>query len=332
MLLFLASVIEQLDLALEQLAKQDAHSSRFGLMLTDNALELVLHQLVKYKRAEAGSWRYREQPYPHAAQLKQAYLGSFSDKIAFARRVDLLDETAARSFNILHDYRNTVYHAGLAHEQILGALARFYFAAACATIARYEPLGLSWGSGQALPERAAKYFAGDRMFPGSHAEFVAACDTMAAACGHDPADLIAQLADDLDQIVEDMDACLQIVADGVYEGQRTTRDRAIVELQTWELAFEPAGQAFAAERGVTGNPLVLADFLAANYPLVTRRDPIPAWTAQGRRLRANRDQHRALDQYQAFIERTGPLRAALEQSAAAAEAEMDAAYDRYRGK
>ena len=47
MLLFLASVIEQLDLALEQISKGDVHYARFGMMLTDNAVELILHLGVK---------------------------------------------------------------------------------------------------------------------------------------------------------------------------------------------------------------------------------------------------------------------------------------------
>jgi len=49
MLLFLASVIEQLDLALEQISKVDVHYARFGMMLTDNAVELILHQIAKDK-------------------------------------------------------------------------------------------------------------------------------------------------------------------------------------------------------------------------------------------------------------------------------------------
>jgi hypothetical protein len=35
MLLFLAAVLEQLDLALEHVSKRDVHNARFGLMLTD---------------------------------------------------------------------------------------------------------------------------------------------------------------------------------------------------------------------------------------------------------------------------------------------------------
>jgi len=60
MIMFLAGVLEQLDLALEHIAKGDDHNARFGLMMTDNALELVLHQITKDKRSDAAGWRYRE--------------------------------------------------------------------------------------------------------------------------------------------------------------------------------------------------------------------------------------------------------------------------------
>jgi hypothetical protein len=49
MLLFLATVLEQLDLAFEHVSKRDIHNARFGLMLVDNAVELVLHQIAKDK-------------------------------------------------------------------------------------------------------------------------------------------------------------------------------------------------------------------------------------------------------------------------------------------
>ena len=45
MLRFLANTLEQLDLALEYVIKGDANNGRFGLMLTDNAVEITLHQI-----------------------------------------------------------------------------------------------------------------------------------------------------------------------------------------------------------------------------------------------------------------------------------------------
>jgi hypothetical protein len=59
--------------------------------------------------------------------------------------------------------------------------------------------------------------------------------------------------------------------------------------------------------------------------------PISSWEAQAKKLRGEPDAQ-TLDHYQSFVKQTGPLRSALEQSAAAAEAEIEAASDRMRGK
>jgi len=332
MLLFLAGIVEQLDLALEHLGKRTVHDARFSLMMTDNALELVLHQIVEDKRREAGSWQYREKPYPYETQLRKAYLGSFSDKVAFARIEAGLDDKTARTFNILHDYRNDLYHAGLAHESILQTLAQFYFNTACVHLSSYEPKWFGWASSQKMPDRAQKYFTGDRSFPGKPEDFAKACDTMAKSFDFDAGNVSEILADDLDRIIEDIDACIQVVSDGVYEGQQTSRDEAVLSTQAWDMAFSDEGREFAAKKGFEGNPLQIGDFLIQEFPFRFRNDPIAGWQAQSKKLRANADPHAALDHYQSFVMHTGPLRSALERSAAAAEAAIDAEIDRMRGK
>lgn len=332
MLLFLAGIVEQLDLALEHLGKRTVYDARFSLMLTDNALELVLHQIVEDERREEGSWRYREKPYPYETQLRKAYLGSFSDKVAFARLEAGLDDKTARTFNILHGYRNDLYHAGLAHESILQTLAQFYFNTACAYLSAYEPKWFGGASSLKVPDRALKYFTSDRSFPGKPEDFAKACDAMARSFDFDEGNVSEILADNLDQITEDTDACLQIVSDGVYEGQQISRDEAVLSTQAWDMAFNDEGRAFAREKGFEGNPFQIVDFLMREFPFRFRNDPIPGWQAQSKKLRSNADPHAALEHYQSFVMQTGPLRAALERSAAAAEATIDAEIGRMRGK
>ena len=333
MLLFLAGVVEQLDLALEHLNKGDAHNARFGLMLTDNALELVLHQIAKDKRSDAASWRYQANPYPYEAKAKKAFLGRFPEKISFAKLDGGLDAESARTFTILHDYRNDVYHAGLAHEQILHTLAVFYFKATCDFLGTYQSHGIGWGSANRMPERAKKYFKGQgSSMPGKREDYPEACRTLAAACGHDPRALIDALADDVEKIADYMDTCLQIVADGVYVGQQVSRDQAILDTQAWDVAFEDDGKAFLRSRQFKGSVLAAVQLIAAEYPFKVRRDPVPSWQEKAKKLRRASNPHIALDHYQAFVTQTASLRAAIEQSAGAAEAEIEAASDRMRGR
>ena len=55
MLMFLATLLEQLDVALDHVSKRGVHDARFGLMLTDNAVELVLHQIATDKARDLKS-------------------------------------------------------------------------------------------------------------------------------------------------------------------------------------------------------------------------------------------------------------------------------------
>jgi len=72
--------------------------------------------------------------------------------------------------------------------------------------------------------------------------------------------------------------------------------------------------------------------LAEAYPSIVRKDPVASWQKRAATLRAEKNPHRALQQYSSFMSETDGLREMLSQSAEAAEAEIDAAIDRMRGK
>jgi len=93
MLLCLASVLEQLDLALEHVLKCDVHNARFGLMLTDNAVELVLHQITKGKSADLRMFTNKREGYPHESALIKTLGREFDAKVKFARIEGCLDDT-----------------------------------------------------------------------------------------------------------------------------------------------------------------------------------------------------------------------------------------------
>ena len=68
MLMFLATVLDQMDLALEHIQKSTVHDARFALMLTDNAVELVLHQIAKDQQA-----RFKAHPFLAEKYRKRAF-------------------------------------------------------------------------------------------------------------------------------------------------------------------------------------------------------------------------------------------------------------------
>lgn len=161
MLDFLANNIEQLALARDHISAGDANNARFGLMLTDNVVEITLHQTAldakMLEEVGSSSWLHRE-PYEHAKTLGDAVGRYFSPKVRFARASGKLDEEAARTIKVAHKFRNDVYHLGLQHESVLPVVSRFYFVVACGFLADYRPNFYGYTVGKELPARAKAYF------------------------------------------------------------------------------------------------------------------------------------------------------------------------------
>ena len=321
-----------MDLSLEHLLKGDIHNARFSLMLTDNAVELILHQIAVDQQDHLRLSRWQNEKYARQKALDKALLRNFSDKVRFGRIAEKISLLEANTIDVMHEFRNELYHVGLSHEEILPALSRFYFFTACKVIGRYKPRYNSWGSRLIIPERAKKYFKPDRFgAPGSSDQFQSACEVLAKGCGHEDGALVGILADQVDRIIKQQDVCIGIVADGVYQGQQRTRDRSIIESQAWSMAFTDEGRAFILRRNWSGSILAAVDFLADNYPFKFNRDPIPSWQKQAKNLRTKRDCHAALAHYNSFMLETADLRGIIEQSARAAEAEIDSAIEHMRG-
>jgi len=333
MLKFLADVLDQMDLALEHIQKGSVHDARFGLMLTDNAVELAIHELAKEKHAELKAWTHMRDKYPHKKELEEAMGRSFEAKLKFAKLEGVVTEEQARTIALMHDFRNELYHVGLQHEAILPHLARFYFSVACDVLGDY-PIGCFWYSDNIqLPDRSKKYFTSqDEYTPAEMGDFAKACRRMEAECGHNKGETIRTLADHMDDIIAENDICLEIVAGGVYDGQQRTRDQATVECQTWPLSFGREGRDFAKANGFSGRSFrELLDWLGANYPLRFKKDPVPGWQKQAARLRSKGNPHTALENYAAFMEHTAQIREAFSESAATAEREIDRLIDERRG-
>ena len=161
MLDFLTTNVEQLDLALEHISHGDANNARFGLMLTDNAVEITLHRIALDEELAARQRWYDPKPYEHAAQLRKALGKDFAPKVKFAKTLGKLGVENAKTISICHKFRNELYYVGLQHEAVLPAVSRFYFGIACGFLAKYSPDAIWYREGQELPRRAKAYF-GDR--------------------------------------------------------------------------------------------------------------------------------------------------------------------------
>jgi len=106
---FYAAILDQMDLALEHIEKGGVHDARFGLMLTDNAVELAMHELATAQHSELKMWRHLAEKYPHKQELAEAMGQSFEAKLKFARIEKMVTDEQARTVTIMHEFRNQLY-------------------------------------------------------------------------------------------------------------------------------------------------------------------------------------------------------------------------------
>ena len=329
MLLFLANTLEQVDLALEHVVKGDENNARFGLMLTDNAVEITLHQIAVDKMNRLKQFTYLREQYEDIPALERALGQHFGSKVKFAKIEGKLSDDMAESISVLHNFRNEVYHRGIQHEPVLPTLAIFYFKIACNFLEAYSPPFLSWGSHLKLPERTEQYFTGDRMMPGSVEEFRSAYEMLGESVGYEPSMISENLADHMENIVEEQDSCIDVIATG--GPNRLTRDNAVIETQAWPLAFSEEGKRFAHTNGWDGGSVAeYVEWFATNYPLKFRRDPIPAWQKRIEAVRREGNPHKALKRYRSFMDQTAAIREMVYESTSQVEAYIDEQIERMR--
>jgi len=330
MLKFLASNIEQVDLALDHISKGDANNARFGLMLIDNVVEITLHQLAQDKQNEVRSWMYRDESYEHTDALTAALGQHFEPKVKFARIVGKLGAEESETLRILHSFRNDVYHIGVQHEAILPAISRFHFKIACEFLGRYSPSWISYSPGMALPERARKYFKDQRWFPDAIEEYHDACVSLGNKLALDSAEFAAVLAEHLDDVIEQQDTAIDMISTG--GPRKSSRDDAVAKTMAWKIAFTDKGKAFAQEHGWSeGSVLDFVKWIETNYPISIKTDPIAAWQKRAHAIRHEKNPHKAVKKYRDFMIQTADIRALLEEAHAQVEQYIDEQIDRMRG-
>ncbi len=332
MLLRLAQILEQLDLAQEHLQHGDPNNARFGLMLTDNALEISLHRLALHEDQRAQQRRWQpDYVHPHAPALAAALGQDFGAKVRLAQRLGLVSAEEAGSIRIGHAFRNETYHVGVQHEAVLHSVALFYFHVSCAVLGRITPGFFGWSSSDKLPDRAAKYFTGDGFMPGRMGDYERACADLSAGCGHDPVELIAELARHMAEVVEEQDASLDFLSNDAPNP--SPRRDVVVELQAWALAFGEAGQKFLSN--LSSPPRSVFDrvkTIGEEFPGLVRSDPIAGWRRRATGLARETNPHRALHLYRAFMDQTLELRRAIDEAALGLDAHIQNEIDRMRGK
>lgn len=328
---FLADHIDQMDLALDQLAMRDRNFDRFALMLIDNAVELALHQYAQDRNYENDKWERYETPRNDPRVVAAALGPHFDAKLKLARGMALLPNEVCESIQYLHTFRNTAYHRGLRHERILHSLALFYFKNACLVLASYSPMFWSSTSRDQIPHRATKYIGKPNLLECREA-FQAAWKRLREVAESMTDTLIADLHGDMKETIDGVDDQLQFLADDSPDGKKS-RKQVIIECQAWPFASSEEGKAYAkANQGPKTSIREYVEWITSSYPWPTKTDPIPSWRRRLNSLHCESNPHVALKKYCEFMSQTEDLRALISESASELDAHIQHLIDAARGK
>lgn len=331
MIQFLADAIDQLDLALDQLAVGDRNFDRFALMLVDNVAELTLHRFAQDKASENELWSALRQARHDPKAVEKALGQHFEAKVKFAAKLSLVDQATADSVLYLHAFRNTAYHRGLRHEGILHSLAIFYFRCTCALLIAYEPRSWSWGSSTAPSHRAKKYLGTSPYYGLPNDRFRAAYLRLSEVADDMPDNLVEDLARDVTSTVDSVDSAIEFLS--TDSPQPMSRDAVVRHSQAWASASTPEAQQFARENGCTASTIGgYVSWLQEHYRFAFPVDPIPSWRSRVASLRGERDYHQALKKYCEFMRQTEDFRATIQESAAQLDGYIEQQVDEARGK
>jgi hypothetical protein len=312
---FLADQVDQMDLALDQLAMKDRNFDRFACMLIDNVVELTLHQHARAKDYENRLWRTIDKP-KYDPQLVTPALGQrFDAKLRLARATQMIPAETADSIHHLHAFRNVVYHAGMRHEGILHPIAIFYFLNACTVLKGFSPNYWSSSSRDQISHRAIKYLGGTVKIFKQKEAFLAAYSRLEQVAQSLGDTLVVSLHSDLSETIQRTNKQLDFLADD--SPKPTTRREAVIQAQAWPFAFTTEGEEWARANGcsATGVHDYVA-WLSKAYPWPAKSDPIPGWKKRLAQLKVEQDPHKALRKYSDFMKQTEEIRGHIDEAAA----------------
>ena len=287
MIQFLADNVDQLDLALDQLAMKDRNFDRFAILLTDNIVELTLDKYAQDKKDLMQNGLL-----PYDPQIKKALGQKFPEKVTFAKD-KLIDQTTSESIKKLHFFRNTSYHQGLRHEGVLHSLAIFYFRNTCTLLKAYNPPDWMWRSSNKISHRSMKYLG--TLSSGNPSEhFMAAYERLDELGSSIEENLIADLTADMSSEITSVDENIHLIA--ANDTDQKERDSAVIFGQAYYEVENPRKQ-IENEYTTAKSKKNLLDWLIDDYNWEIKTDPIPEWRSKQNILARETNYHKALEQY-----------------------------------
>lgn len=331
MIQFLADQLDQMDLALDQLAMRDRNLDRFAIMLIDNVVELALHthaENLSYTidyHSQLGKKSFNK----HI--VKEALGQQFDRKIKLAKISEMVQPEICDSIGYLHSFRNTAYHSGRRHEGILHSLAIFYFKIACTVLKEFRPFVWSSCSSDKISIRAMKYI-GNMDFMGSKENFSSAWSRMMEIAEAFEDTLVSDLHADMDATITTVDNAVEYLIEN-DAGLNGDRQRAIINVQACALLHTAAADSFLQSRNAESScNRKNLEYLIANFNWTYKTDPIASWKSRLKSLSNEKCPHKALKKYCDFHTQTEQIRLDIREAAFQLDLTIQDQIDRYLDK
>ena len=326
---FISNLINQLDLAIDQLSLNDVNHDRFALILVDNAIELTLHNYAVSCSSNT-MLKLLGKKDEYEDLIKQALGWNFDLKAKLAYEKGIISQEYYETILILHSYRNKSYHLGLKDEKIIHSLAIFYLITVCEILRDYKSNGISASSTDTLSIRAAKYI-GKIDCMRNNFDLYNSCFTRVLDVAENlKFNLKEDLYSSMEDIINENDSHINYLLDNP---DNKDRDRVIIDCQCAEIAFTEKAKKFAKEKGFESNYTAeYLNWIISNYPFEVKKDPIPNWTKRLNSLKDTTGNHKILKKYHDFILQTQDLRDKILKSVESYDNYINMAIDMARGK
>ena len=325
---FFSDIIDQLDLALDQINMNDRNFDRFAFMLIDNVTELILHRFAQDKSHE-GEWLSIINKSEIDDKLLNKALGpNFDDKIKLALNQSLISEDMSKSIRGLHIYRNTAYHQGLRHEGILHSLTKFYFKIICTVLKDYTSNGWSSSSSDKISFRARKYL-GHSINLNRPDIFQDSWKTLHSIVDNMDDNFVNDLYTDMKDTIDLTDDYIEYLVDNNRD--KLSRDEVIINIQLWEIAFLKEGERIALEHNCQG--LTVQNYINCiknHYKPEYNRDMIPNWRKRLEPMKNSKNIHFVFDKYINFIKQSEEIRLKIDKSVEQLDQHINEEVDRMR--
>ncbi len=356
------TIVEQLHRATEELRTDHPTNNRLALILIDNAVELMVHHHCMDRLKENERWSRlakarqavaRTRPpggdnsdldaisdtHIMTEQERRAAKGKHLDKkLKLLASKEDISGLERRFISIAHDYRNELYHIGLAHNEIIRPIAGEYFLLSCDLFTRLGNLGL-WvlgGAPKGMSTEVVKlYFPveeGDPIWPRVEK------DDVAGRLRSNLPDEIPNLSKSLEESAEAH--IIKAKEDFDYinrENPGGLQDRELLEFIQWEQDLQQELERRNVD-GVWWDPEYQRDIQQVEdelRPKWTQRHtslPIEGWFRQADRIGQSHNPLKAMNLYDLLMKNMSYISDVINASAESLDKWQQDEFDRMRGK